>query len=62
MYSLSPISPRVSMIREKYRSTRPKICIARYKIVTDFYMENPQLQGILKRAKNFKNLCEKLPV
>jgi formate C-acetyltransferase len=25
-------------------------------------MENPQLQGILKRAKNFKNICEKLPV
>ena len=62
MYSLSPITPRVSKIREKYRTTRPKICIARYKIVTDFYKENPQLQGILKRARNFKNLCEKLPV
>ena len=62
MYTLSPISPRVAKIREKYRTTRPKVCIARYKIVTDFYMENPQLQGILKRAKNFKNLCEKLPV
>ncbi|MBN1905603.1 MAG: hypothetical protein JW927_10945 [Deltaproteobacteria bacterium] len=62
MYTLSPISPRVSKIREKYRTTRPSICIARYRIVTEFYMENPQLQGILKRAKNFKNLCEKLPV
>ncbi len=62
MYKLSPVTDRVRKMREKYRSTRPKICIARYKIVTDFYMENPQLQGILKRAKNFKNLCEKLPV
>lgn len=62
MYTLSPITSRVSEIREKYRTTRPKICIARYKIVTDFYKENPQLQGILKRARNFKNLCEKLPV
>ena len=62
MYTLSPITPRVSKIREKYRTTRPKVCIARYKIVTEFYLENPQLQGILKRAKNFKNLCEKLPV
>ncbi len=62
MYTLSPITPRVSNIREKYRTTRPKICIARYKIVTEFYKENPQLQGILKRAKNFKNLCEKLPL
>ena len=38
------------------------MCIARYKIVTEFYNENKQLQGILKRAKNFRNLCEKLPV
>ena len=62
MYTLSPVTDRVSKIREKYRTTRPRICIARYKIVTEFYMENPQLQGILKRAKNFKNLCEKLPL
>jgi len=62
MYKLNPITPRVEKIREKYRTTRPRICIARYKIVTEFYKENPQLQGILKRAKNFKNLCEKLPL
>jgi pyruvate formate-lyase/glycerol dehydratase family glycyl radical enzyme len=61
-FVLGPISTRVAKIRQKYRTTRPKICIARYKIVTEFYNENPQLQGILKRAKNFKNLCEKLPV
>ena len=59
MFTLSPITDRVKKIREKYRSTRPKICIARYKIVTDFYKENPQLQGILKRAKCFKELAEK---
>ncbi len=62
MFALSPVTDRVTKIRQKYRSTRPRICIARYKIVTEFYKENPQLQGILKRAKNFKNLCEKLPV
>jgi pyruvate formate-lyase/glycerol dehydratase family glycyl radical enzyme len=62
MYELSPVTDRVAKIREKYRTTRPSICISRYKIVTEFYMENPQLQGILKRAKNFKNICEKLPV
>jgi pyruvate formate-lyase/glycerol dehydratase family glycyl radical enzyme len=61
-YTLSTVSARVERIREKYRTTRPSICIARYKIVTEFYRENPQLQGILKRARNFKNLCEKLPV
>jgi formate C-acetyltransferase len=62
MFKLSPITDRVSQMREKYRTTRPAICIARYKIVTEFYKENPQLQGILKRAKNFQNLCEKLPI
>lgn len=62
MYVLSPVTDRVAKIREKYRTTRPSICIARYKIVTDFYQENPQLQGILKRAKNFQNICEKIPV
>lgn len=61
-YVLSPVTDRVVKIREKYRTTRPSICIARYKIVTEFYRENPQLQGILKRAENFKNICEKLPV
>ena len=60
--ALHPVTERVAKIREKYRTTRPSICIARYKIVTEFYQENPQLQGILKRARNFKNICEKLPV
>jgi pyruvate formate-lyase/glycerol dehydratase family glycyl radical enzyme len=62
MFELSPVADRVAKIREKYRTTRPSVCIARYKIVTEFYQQNPQLQGILKRAKNFKNICEKLPV
>jgi pyruvate formate-lyase/glycerol dehydratase family glycyl radical enzyme len=61
-YELGPVTDRVKRIREKYRTTRPSICIARYKIVTEFYKDNPQLQGILKRAKNFKNICEKLPI
>lgn len=62
MYTLSPVSNRVAKIREKYRTTRPSICSARYRIVTEFYRENPQLQGILKRARSFRNICEKLPV
>ena len=62
MYELSPVTDRAAKIREKYRNTRPRICIERYKIVTELYRENPQLQGVLKRAKNFKNICENLPV
>jgi formate C-acetyltransferase len=62
VYTLSPVTGRVAKIREKYRTTRPKVCTARYRIVTEFYRKNPQMQGILKRARNFKNICEKLPV
>ena len=62
IYELSPVTDRVAKIREKYRTTRPSICIARYKIVTEYYRNNPQLQGILKRAENFRNICENLPV
>lgn len=62
MYVLSPISERVRKIREKYRNTIPHICIARYRLVTEFYMEHTELIGILKRAKCFKYICDNIPV
>ena len=62
MFELVPMTARVKETRERYRATIPKLCTARVRIVTDFYMENTQLTGPLKRAKNFKNLCEKLPI
>ena len=62
MVEWKEITPRVAAMRERYRSTEPRVCTARMRIVTDFYTHNMQLTGILKRAKNFRNLCEKLPV
>ncbi|MPW26690.1 hypothetical protein GC105_12910 [Alkalibaculum sp. M08DMB] len=62
MYTLKPISNRVKKMRNKYRETQPEICIARYKLITEFYMENPDITGSMKRAKNFKNICENIPV
>ena len=62
MYKLNPISDRVAAMREKYRTTQPEVCTARYRLITDFYMQNPDMTGILKRAKNFKNICEHIPV
>lgn len=62
MYELKPMTERVKKIREKYRTTRPKVDINRYRLVTEFYMQNPQLTGILKRAKNLRNLFENMPV
>ena len=62
MYNFSPVTDRVRKMREKYRTTQPEICIARYKLITEFYMQNPDITGILKRAKNFRNICEQIPV
>ena len=62
MFELKPVSDRVQKIRQKYRTTRPRIDINRYRLVTEFYMNNPQLTGILKRAKNLRNIFENLPV
>ena len=50
MHTFAPVSDRIARIRQKYRTTKPKIDINRYRLVTEFYMENPQLTGILKRA------------
>jgi formate C-acetyltransferase len=62
MYKLAPITDRVKRIREKYRTTKPQICIERYRLITKFYKEHPELGGILRRAKNFHNICERIPV
>jgi formate C-acetyltransferase len=61
-YQLEPITIRVAKMRERYRSTKPEVCIARYKLITEFYMNNPDMVGILKRAKNLRNICENIPV
>ena len=62
MFEFKPMTPRVQAIRQKYRTTRPKIDIHRYRLVTEFYMQNPQLTGILKRAKTLRLLFEQMPV
>ena len=61
-WQLAPISDRVAKRRALYRDTRPEICIARYRIITEFYRNNPALGGILRRAKCLKEICEKIPV
>ena len=62
MYKFSPLTERVKRVRERYRSTVPFIDTARYRIVTEFYQQHGEITGILKRAMNFRNLCEKIPV
>ena len=62
MYQFSTISDRVKNLRARYRDTVPSIDTARYEIVTEFYKTHRNLRGILKRAYNFKNMCEKMPL
>lgn len=62
MFQLSPITQRVQQMREAYRSTKPKVCTARLKIVTDFYQAHPDITGILKRAMVFREIAEQTPV
>ena len=62
MYKLKPVTDRVMKMREKYRETKPEICTARYRLITEFYMQNPDMTGILKRAKNLQNILYNIPV
>ncbi len=61
MYVKSPVSDRVKAMRERFRNAKPKIDLSRYRLITEFYQNNPQLTGILKRAKNLRNLFENMP-
>ncbi|NMA38232.1 MAG: hypothetical protein GX942_08005, partial [Papillibacter sp.] len=61
-WTLKPMTERVKRLRAEYRDTKPEICIARYKIITEFYMSHPELSGILRRAKAMKEIFEKIPV
>ena len=54
MYTFSPITPRVARIRERYRTTQPAMDLARYRLVTDFYQEHGEINGILRRTKKFR--------
>ncbi|MDR0857493.1 MAG: hypothetical protein LBN97_00485 [Oscillospiraceae bacterium] len=61
-YRLAPVSGRVADRRDLYRETRPEICLARYRIITEFYQSHPELSGILRRAKLLREICERIPV
>lgn len=62
MYEFSPMTERVERMRAAYRDTVPYVDVTRYRLVTDFYMSNRNVTGNLKRALNFKNMCENIPI
>lgn len=56
------MTKRVERMRAAYRDTVPYVDTTRYRLVTEFYMANRNLTGNLKRALNFKNICENIPI
>ena len=61
-WTLKPMTDRVQRLRAAYRDTVPELCLARYKILTEFYMNHPELEGILRRAKVMKEIFDNLPI
>ena len=43
----SPVSDTVKKLRERYRDTRPSVCTARLRIVTDYYKKHLGEPGII---------------
>jgi len=62
MYTLKPITDRVKKVRERYRNTEPQVCIARYKLLTEFYRSHPELTGVMKRAYAMKHIFDNIPL
>ena len=62
MYEFQPMTERVQRVREHYRTTIPYLDTTRYRLVLDFYREHKNIRGTMKRALNFANLCDKLPI
>lgn len=62
MYTLKPMTERVKTTREKYRSTTPRVDISRYRLITEFYQNNPGLTGQLLRAYAMKYIYENIPL
>jgi formate C-acetyltransferase len=62
MYQFSPVSERVTRLRERFRNTYPQLSVERLKYVTEFYKNHPDETAILKRAKLIRGLCETMTV
>ncbi|MGI6217269.1 MAG: glycyl radical protein [Coriobacteriales bacterium] len=62
MYEMSPVTDRISKIREMYRTTIPQISISRYKLLTEYYQAHPEMTGLFKRANAYKYICENMNI
>ncbi len=56
------MTDRVARIKIQYRDTPREICTSRYKIITQFYRDHPEMNGLMKRALYFKEVCENIAI
>jgi pyruvate formate-lyase/glycerol dehydratase family glycyl radical enzyme len=62
MYTLSPITPRVRKMRERYRDSLPTGDCERTKIVTEYYKTSLHEVPIIRRAKALHEILSKMTV
>ena len=55
-------TPRIDLLKQALFDARPQIESDRAVLLTQSYMETEGEPMVIRRAKAFKNICEKLPV
>ena len=53
---------RITAILEEYNEAEPHVCIIRARAVTEAYAENHGAPVIIKKAKAFSKICERIPI
>lgn len=53
---------RIKRILEQYNDEKPHVCIVRARAVTEAYTENHGAPAIIKKARAFATICERIPV
>jgi pyruvate formate-lyase/glycerol dehydratase family glycyl radical enzyme len=62
MFELRDITPRVQLLRRRYRDAVPALDAERVKILTDYYAISPDEQPVLRRAHALQEILGKMTV
>jgi len=55
-------TPRVEAMKERFLAITPEICVERAQLITEAYQETGELPVILRRAKAFERILEKMTI
>ena len=62
MFPAPPVSERSKKIFEMVRTVKPILNTSRYRLLTEWYLEHPNVTGILRRAESYKYICENIEI